>query len=527
MGARARDLIVKRLSPYDKLRAFDTGLTPELVLSKVAAASYSATAQTRLFETMEARDTDVGNAIDQRCLALSGARWRIEARDGEEEERAAPITKAIPAEVFTEQALEHAAKFRLFGYALLEIEWARDWSVVALHPIPYAATMIESGEISVLVGNTWTKITDPSLQYKLVVIRADDNDPAGAARMRRTVGMWTVKSFLARDWAAYLERFADPMLHGKVPSGAAPAEDGTAAEVTLKNALVELRHAGIIVTKGESEIALLADSRTSASAAFDTLWDRCNAAIYRGILGQESTTRQGPDGARASDEVRSDTLDSLVEADAKIIAATIDRDLVRVVERFHAGGELVASTAYSWDSEQPILERADLFIKAKTAGIPFSISAAQRDLGLEPPTPDEEKAKAERAATMAALLSSKPAEKPEEDSEDSSALSRLWGRLVAAFRRSPGKQADALESLTQEGVDDLASALRKQVAAIRRLVGPNMTVEQAEQALGQMLDADTAAPIADTLFRGILAASYNGRSNARAWIRRSEQRKGE
>lgn len=527
MGARARDLIVRRLSPYDKLRAFDTGLTPELVLSKVASASYSATAQTRLFETMESRDTDVGNAIDQRCLALSGARWRIEPREGVDESRVKRITAAIPDEVFTQQALEHAAKFRLFGYALLEIEWERDWTVKALHPVPYSATMIETGEISIVVGTQWTKITDPSLASRLIVLRADDNDPAGAARMRRIVGMWTIKSFLARDWAAYLERFADPLLHGTVPSGAPNTPSGTTAKDALLNALVELRHAGIIVTEGEAEIELLADSRTAATAAFDTLWDRCNTAIYNGILGQQSTTKQGPDGARASDEVRSETLDSLVEADGKIIAATIDRDLVRVVERYHAGGALLARTAFSWEKEQPIGERVDVYTKAKAAGIPFSIAAAQQELGLTPPTPEEERAAAEKSAAVAELFKGAKGDEDaddEGDEEQDSALSRLWGRLVAAFRRAPGTQRDALESLTQEGADELTAALHKQVSAIRRLVGPDMTVAEAEAALGRMLTAETAAPIADSLFRAILAATYNGRADARAWIAKLEKR---
>jgi phage gp29-like protein len=166
----AGERLAARLTPWEKLQAYDVSITPEIAVQRVLRARESADGQRRLFQTMISRDGDLGNAVDQRCLALAGARWRFEPRPGVTEEEAARILAALPDEMLDQLILEHCALFRLFGYAVGELEWAdADWTLGGLHELPYAATVLEQGVLSIQIGGGKpVKADDPQFKNKLL-----------------------------------------------------------------------------------------------------------------------------------------------------------------------------------------------------------------------------------------------------------------------------------------------------------------------------------------------------------------------
>jgi len=547
VSAAGNKLLVARLASWSRLQAFDIGITPEIATARVRAASYSATAQTRLFETMLARDAELGNAVDQRTLALAEANWRFVPADDVTEEQAKPVVDALPNEVLSQEVLEHSALFRLFGYALIEIEWGKDWSVLGLHEWPYAATEILNGEIRIYVDGMQVPLDQPEFKDKFITLRASRHDPAGAARLRRCVGLWLTKSYLARDWRAYLERFGDPLLIGHYDETTAPTDAGVSPQQTVLDALAQLKGSAIAAIPKSVEAALLTDSRSDATNAFDKLWDRCNEGIDNAVLGQSSTVRQAKSGgARSSDEVRERVLDSLVEADSRIIAATIRRDLIAKVEAARAGGRRLVKLESSWERAVPQATRATVMLTATQAGIDFDHDAAREELGLEPPSEEQLAAKAQATADLQARLAGALAPKgndsgggvPPEPEAKPPAKQGLAQRLLQAvravfshepdaetFRAGAGTMHKALDSIAAASSGPLHTVLdRGLLEAIRSQLRDDMTPAEVDQVFQQALSAAHVRPVAEVFERAILAARLNGRLLAAAQMARLRKR---
>jgi phage gp29-like protein len=545
-AASEPERLAARLSPWEKLKAYDIGITPEIALSRVIAAASSSDGQRRLFETMIARDADLGNAVDQRCLALSGAHWRFGPRDGVDEAQAAPILASLPDEILDQLTLEHLAMFRLLGYAIAEVEYAPDWTVLGLYELPYAATWASQGDLYVTIGGHQFSVTDPELVDRLIVVRASEHDPASAARLRRVVGLWVTKAYLARDWRKYLERFGDPIIDASYDSERPPAAEGSATpQQSLVNALEDMRAHGILAHADNVKVQLLADARPGATSSFETLWDRCNQGIYRAILGQESTTAQATDGSRASDQVRERTLDSIVEADCKVIRRAIERQLVAKVEAVRAGGRRLVACTATWEAEASQSERATIMVQANTAGIEFDHDAAREELGLEAPSPEQVAAKAQAAADIAARLAgigatNQPDQTPPNNPDakppatmPQGMAARIMRAVRAVFARrpdetlrsAPGTMHQALDAIAAASSGPLARGIERGVMdGLRARLNDGMTLAEVDRAIQDALTQDHVRPVAEVFERAILAARLNGRLLGAAQMARLAKR---
>jgi phage gp29-like protein len=526
--AAASERLAARLTPWEKLQAYDVSITPEIAVQRVLRARESADGQRRLFQTMISRDGDLGNAVDQRCLALAGARWRFEPRPGVTEEEAARVLAALPDEALDQLILEHCGLLRLFGYVVGEIEWAdADWTLGGLHELPYAATLLEQGVLSIQIGGGKAiKADDPQFKNRLLILKASEHDPASAARLRRAVGLWVTKSFLARDWRKYLERFGEPILDGSFDGKNPPkGAEGEKPEESLAKALDAMRGHGIITHTNDVEIQLLTDPRGSGATTFEGFWDRCNEGIYRTIIGQSSTAAAGDVGSRAADQVRERTLDSIVEADARIVAQGITRDVVRPVEDALAGGRRLVRVAFSWEREVNQLERADVIKVAYDVGIDFDHDAVRSELGLEPPSAEQaaatkaETAAAAKAAEAAAKAAAKagqpvPGEKPKGLTARIAAAARiLTGKEpVVEYRAGTGTMHEALDAIGRAATAPMRKAIENGLMReLRDRLKPDMTADQAEHLIGELLTARNLGAVAGQVEAALLAARVNGR----------------
>ena len=551
MGAASGNpLLVARLAAWNKLQAFDIGITPEIATARVRAASFSATAQIRLFETMLARDADLGNAVDQRTLALAEANWRFVPCEDVDEATAQPVLDALPGDLLSQEVLEHAALFRLFGFALIEIEWAPDWRVIGLHEWPYAASEILNGDVRIYVDGMQVSVEDPQYRDRFVILRASKHDPAGAARLRRCVGLWLTRSYLARDWRAYLERFGDPLLLGRYDDALPPSTQGVSPQQTVLDALAQLKSAAIAALPKSVEASLLADSRSDATQAFDQLWQRCSEGMYNVILGQSSTVHQGTSGgARSSDEVRERVLDSLIEADARIIASTIRRDVIAKIEAAKAGGRKLVQLESTWERAVPQETRAMIMVSAKNAGIDFDFEAAREELGLQPPSEEQLATKAEAAAEIQARLAGltappaaqdsaspaqgqPPADKPVASMSERlrAAARRIFSRGetdAEAYRAGAGTMNKALDAISEASKPGLHTALEQGILeTLRANLRDDMTPAEVDEVFRQALTAGHVHPVAEVFERALLAARLNGRLLAAAQLARLRKRNG-
>ena len=530
MAKSSKSKTLTAFTPPERAKAFDYPITPSDAMSRLKNAGSDAVKQTAMFETMM-RDDAVGNACDQRILGIAGARWAFEVpADAEGAEvdpaQAAALTAGLPPRRWR-RVLEHLAGFRLYGYAVAQVVWAPDWTPLYMEAVPYASTECLEGVIYVVMEDgSKVDVTDPKVADNLLVVKADDNDPASAARLRRAVVPWLIKSFLFRDWAAYSERFGSPWIKGSYKNTAAPPQGYSSIGAYVAEILETVRAHGVLGVPDWLQVELLEAAQGDASAALERLHAVCDRAIYVGIIGQDSTVNQATDGSRASDEVREGVLDMLVEADTAILCEALQEQLVDKVAAARGGYDPADPLAprpillsYSWRGEESTGERAEVMVKAKSAGIPFDHEEARRELGLAAPSPEQLAEEERRRQEAAAMFGG---------GSGTEKASRLDPELVL-LRYMNGESKDALASLAEDGQRQLAEKIISVlVPAVQRAIPEGATPEEADRAILSVLQRERVRPLAQVFSEVILAGAYNGRANSEAWLRRiHKQKKGE
>jgi hypothetical protein len=221
--------------------------------------------------------------------------------------------------------------------------------------------------------------------------------------------------------------------------------------------------------------------------------------------------------------VRERTLDALVESDARIIDEEIVEQIVRPTEEAVAAGARLVQLSYSWEREKPQIERAEVMKVASDIGIAFDQDAAREELGLQAPTDAQvadQKARADLEAELAkakaeAKMLQPPQAAPQVPAGVAArarrALSLLLGKEEPhTFRAGTGTMHQALDAIGR------ASKLRTAIehntmAELRSKLKPDMTPEQAEHLIGELLTARNLKPIAERVEAALLAARLNGR----------------
>lgn len=551
------DSLLSSVQAYDRLRAYLTGITVESATGLVRLGSTSPRYQSQLFDTIIARDATVGSAVDRRIGNLLSASWEWRALEGVNERKAQRIIEALPEH--PDELVEHLGRFALYGYAAAEINWQPDGVATEVTPFPFNAIDATSRtdlpnfpvELHVYQGGRLVPI-EGDVAERLIVLRADPHDPGGAALLRRVVGPWLITVFLLRDWAKYAERFGTPIVKGEYDP-AAREENGKSPQQIVLDAL-EALHANSRLAVPRGFVAeLMADSRADASAAFDRLFDRCDRQKLRGILGQDSTTTASAvSGARASDEIRSETEDAIAERDARHVKRALDRQLVRRVEKYRAGGERLIEMVYSWDEEQPPLERAQTLVALSTAGAKFVWHDELEKFGLEedPAAIARAEASAQALADLAGRQTSSGqgnagtagaqdvgAQQPPDETTGQqslavrvlSVLRSLFGRKpsqVEPYRASVTAAHDALDSIAAHSSQPLNAAVTDGLMrSLRDRLHEGLTVEQVQGILRASITADHVHNVAEVFEAAINGAALNGVLMAAAQMERLKARK--
>lgn len=143
----------------------------------------------------------------------------------------------------------------------------------------------------------------------------------GLARLASLAYM--MKGYTLKDWLAFAEVFGMPLRLGKYSPGTS-AED----QAALLRAVAQIGAdaAGIISTSTEIEF-VQPGNQTAGSVLFEKMADWIDSQVSKGVIGQTMTSDQGSSRSQAEvhDKVRGDIRDK----DAKQMAGTIKRDIVR------------------------------------------------------------------------------------------------------------------------------------------------------------------------------------------------------
>ncbi len=201
------------------------------------------------------------------------------------------------------------------------------------------------------------------------------------------VAIWPIMfaSFSERDWMAFTEVFGMPVRIGKYQHGASDEDIDM-----LWRAVSGIASDSAAVIPESMTIDFIAASNSAkGDAIFAKAAEHFDASVSKIVLGQTMTTEDGSSNSQA--QVHNDVRMDILEADAKALAATIQRDLINTYVAFNYGAAVKPPT-FSLPVPKP--EDVAVFVKGVVDLVPMGLRVATADLyeklGISEPAKDAE-----------------------------------------------------------------------------------------------------------------------------------------
>lgn len=308
------------------------GLTPQRLAAILKSAeSGNHHQQLELAEAMEERDLHYGGVLQTRRLAIQGLEPSVESHsdDPHDLELADAVRDLVRRPAF-DDLIDDLTDALGKGYAADVIDWEPGelWqpSYRWIDPRWFLWDQ-EDGRTLRLVDEA-----DPThgidLQPNRWIVhvpRLKSGIPARSGLARLAAIAYMCKSWVLKDWMAFADTYGLPLRVGKYGAGA--SEDDIGKLVTAVANIAS--DAGAVIPQSmEIEFVEAVRGISGGNVMFEDLANYLDAQISKRILGHTGSSDSTPGklgGETQASEVRLDILKS----DAKQLAATINRDLIK------------------------------------------------------------------------------------------------------------------------------------------------------------------------------------------------------
>ena len=312
-------------------RTIASGLTPRRLVKILRDADEGDPEDfLELAERMEERDPHYAAVLGTRKRAVSGIEPVIEpATESSGDKKAAEAVRDLVRRpgfaTLVKDCLDALGK----GYAAVEIVWRRgaEW-----HPERYEWRDPKWFRLDIDDGRTLRLVDeeDPSYgveldPFKWIVHRPviKSGLPVRGALGRLCAVCWMCKAWAVTDWTGYAEIHGQPWRVGKYHDRATDEQIAR-----LKGALANLGTDASAVIPESMMIELVsARGGESGGSVYEDLARYLDQQLSKGVLGQTMTTDDG--SSRSQAEVHDRVRQDIREDDARALAETLNRDLVR------------------------------------------------------------------------------------------------------------------------------------------------------------------------------------------------------
>jgi len=231
-------------------------------------------------------------------------------------------------------------------------------------------------------------LTEPLLPCKFIVhiAQAKSGLPIRGGLARAAGWSYLFKNYVLKDWVTFAEVFGQPLRVGKYGPGATEQD-----KQALLQAVANIGTDAAAIMP-ESMIIEFTEARQSGSAElYQSMCAYLDAQVSKAVLGQTLTTEipQGA-GSRAAAEVHDTVRRDIVGADARRLAATLNRDLIRPIVDLNLGPRknyprMVLGIADDSDAA----EFVDIVTRLADRGVRIGQRSVLERLGIAEPQPDE------------------------------------------------------------------------------------------------------------------------------------------
>ena len=178
-------------------------------------------------------------------------------------------------------------------------------------------------------------MTQPLAPYKFVThfAKAKAGLPIRGGLARAAGWAYLFKNYVLKDWITFTEVFGQPLRVGKYHPGASEQD-----KQALLNAVSRIGSDAAAIMPESMVIEFTEAHQNGTSELYKSFCEYLDAQVSKAVLGQTLTTempRSG--GSRAAAQVHDAVRRDILNADARRLAATLARDLIRPIVELNMG----------------------------------------------------------------------------------------------------------------------------------------------------------------------------------------------
>lgn len=294
--------------------------------------------QMELFEEMEEKDTHLFSQMQTRKLAVTGLDWEVQpfSKDDRDKEIADFIDGQLKGIENFDSVLMDMLDAIGKGISIMELCWTVENGYNIIDDIEYVHpkkliwdSLNDEMKICTREYPAGTEL--PENKFVVHKYKAKSGHPSRAGIMRVVSWMYLFKNYDIKDWVSFCEVFGMPLRLGKYDASA--SEDD---KRQLMEAIISLGTDAAGIVPGSTMIEFIESQKTTSVEIYEKLARYCDEQISKAILGQTLTSDSGG-GSYAQSKTHNEVRHDLTVADAKALAVTIRRDIIRPLVEFNFG----------------------------------------------------------------------------------------------------------------------------------------------------------------------------------------------
>ena len=483
------------------------GLTPRR-LARIfrAADDGDVSEQMELFEEMEEKDPHLFSQLQTRKLAVTGLDWEVQSFSDEELDKTVAdfIDEQLKGienldDIFIDM-LDAIGK----GVSVMEIAWgvSPDGSNIIegiehVHPKKLIWNS-RTDEMEICTREFPSGVSLPENKFVVHKYKAKSGHTSRNGILRVVSWMYLFKNYDIKDWVAFCEVFGMPLRLGKY-SAAASEEDKKA----LMEAIYSLGSDAAGIVPDSTMIEFIESQKTTSVEIYEKLARYCDEQISKAVLGQTLSSDSGG-GSYAQGKVHNEVRHDLTAADAKALAVTIRRDIIRPLVEYNFGyGVNIPFFTFDCRETEDQKETVEIYrTLVCDMGLEIPKSHIYKKFNIPKPEDGEEVLKPRHA------MESKPPHGQIEEDVDEESLKGDTGQ----------KEQDQIDAMAAEAMKHAESAFQGMMKPILNIVDTADDLEtlreslKDEEAVKKLYEEMDSPELEDVLHQAIYLSELIGRS---------------
>lgn len=430
-----------------------SGLTPQRLASILRACDQGdLTEFLTLAEEMEERDPHYLSVLGTRKRVISGIVPSV--TPGGDDTRSKEIADAVQAHIADHEGLPDLIEDLLDAlgksFSVVELDWARGsrlWNFrefIHRDPRHFVFDRETGREIRMLDdGDAIEGLALEPAKFAVHRSRIKSGLTYRGGLARVVAFAWMCKQYTLKDWIAFVETYGLPLRLGRY------GPEATVDDVRkLFQAVANIGTDAAAVLPKSMEIEFQNGPNATGDKLFETFARWTDEQISKAVLGQTMTADSGSSEAQAKvhDEVRHD----IAVSDARAVAGTINRDIVRPFVDLNFGVQQVyPKIALAIEEAEDVKAKITSAVALAGIGVTFKASELRAKLGFSDPAAGDDVVGTAPAALPPAqnrLALNRKKEQQDAIDEIEADVMSDWQELADGLQDAIAKVADGAKS---------------------------------------------------------------------------------